>query len=471
MKLKKEVISLVIAVLVVGGMIGALAWQRNRDTAGPEEEFERPATIHLTQRLEEELLRVTFQNHVDSHVMLPFYDDEGNREWTLDGSDYIFNPANTRNKVRGMFSLFANQIVHEDVYEIGIDLAEFGLDPPYLTVTGYYDDGTTAVIRLGYPTMGLEGRFVMMDGSYRLYAINAPLANRFLYGLDDLIDRRLPMWSLEFVQYMLIAQRDEEPIEFKMEPHPEAEGMEWMVMHQPFPDRQVFDHSFDHLVFEQFANFRLGDLVSLHPANLADYGLDNPSMEFVYITSQEEVHLLFGDIFFREEDGREETFIYVMFADRPHVFEAVYGPASAIFDVNPLRFIERFIALINIVDVERLEVITPDGDFDIRMNHVEGTTNIEPTVNGNTVEATPIRQLYAALVGLGMDFEIEPFNPGPGTLLYTIRYVMLEEDDVELRFFHYNNNFLAVSVDGEAAWFVTNRRAFDSFISRINELI
>ncbi|MCL2404953.1 MAG: DUF4340 domain-containing protein [Defluviitaleaceae bacterium] len=470
--MKKKIISLLVAVILVGGMVGALAWQRSRE---PEQVEEPPVTttaVHLIQRTEDELMNVVFLKDGETHYMMPFESETGQREWRWWTEDdaYVLDTMHTRNKIRGAFSLFANQIVHEDVYEAEINLADFGLDPPLLTVTASYTDMTSTVFHLGSPTIDMNEQFLMIEGSSRLYTMHRANAERLLFTLDDLIDRNVPVWDTESAEYVLIAQRGHEPIEFEMQEHHDFEGLYWQIMVQPFPGREVYPMSFEHHVFEQFANFWLNDLVSLHPEDLAQYGLDDPSLEFIYRAPHGEAHLLFGDIFFREIAGHELAFIYVMFADRPHVFEALYEPASALFDVNVLSFIERFIALVNIQDVQRLEVLTPTTDFDVWVNQVEDSTDIEPTINGTLVDDSEFRLLYRLLIGLAIDFEVAPFTPQDEPL-YTVKFIMFEEDDIELRLFHYNDSFLAVSVDGEDVWFVTNRRNFDMFTARLSDMI
>jgi len=468
-KTKKEIISLVAAVVVVAAMLGALYWQRNRELI-PEDDIPTPVgNVPLVQRSEADLVSVTFYHQGQTTVMLPFLDEEGRREWVWEGVDYILNTANARHKIRGTFSLFSSQVVHEDISEAEINLADFGLDPPYMTITAAYDDGTTVNLYMGSPTIDLSGQFIMIEGNPSLYTISRLNADRFLFELEDLIERSIPMWDAEAIEYILINQRGNETIEFKMEEHHEFEDLYWLIMQQPFPGREVYGMSFDYHIFEHFSAFVLGDMVNLHPTNLANYGLDNPSLEFIYRTPHEEIHLLFGDVFFKEVDGSEMAFIYVQFAGRPHVFEALYEPVSYLFDVNVLRFIERFIALVNIQEVERLEIITPGGDFDIWINHVEDGNDIAPTINDNPVTDSEFRLIYRLLIGLGIDSEIEPFTPR-GAALYTTRFIMLEGDDIELRFFDYSDSFLAVSVNGEDIRFVTSRRNFDMFIVRVEEI-
>ena len=469
----KGIISLSAATLVVAVMLGALFWQRNRE---PEiEEDISPAfnpVVRLVHRTEEELTRVTFTDAYGTVAMLPYTDENNWIQWRWEGVDYPTVSGYIRNKIRGAFSLFTTETIHEDIADApGLNLADFGLDPPLMTITGYYTDGTTLNIYLGGLSGDFAGHFIMVEDNPGLHLITRSNGERFLLGLEDVLDTSLPVWTITGLEYVLIDQRGRETVEFETQPHAVHEGLYTLIMQQPIPGRDIFSESFHYHVLERIEHFAIRNVVNIHPVDFSPYGLDDPSLEFIYRAQHGEAHLLFGDQFFKDIDGSEVAFIYVRFADRPHVFEVRYELVSPLFNVNSLRFIDRFILLLNIQDVERMEVSTPDGDFDIRINHVEGdTTDIEPTINGIPVDVSDFRLTYRLIIGLGMDSEVDPFTPR-GAPLYTVRYTMFEDDDVILTFYQYDPNFLGVSVNGEQVWFVTSRRGFDIFMTHLNGLI
>ena len=466
----KKTISFFAVVAVIAVMAGALMWQRGRE---PEIEEAAPAftgSERLIQRTEAEVVSVTFTGQGRHEVMLPFFDEDDRREWMWYGADYVLDTANARHKVRGMFALFSNQVVHEDVTDVpGLNLADFGLNPPYMTIVAEYDDGEQITLLLGSPTIDFASRFVMIEGDPALYTITRLNADRFLLGLEDLIEVSLPQWHLEAMTYVKIAQRGHDVIEFGMQPHHTHVDFEWLAMFQPFPGREVYHSAFVYRIFEHFSRFTIGDLVNLHPDDFSVYGLDEPSLEFVYHSHLGDVHLLFGDVFFREENDREVGYIYVKFAGRPHVFEALYEPASFLFDINMFQFIERFIALEPIVDVYGINVILPIGEFEIIINNCEDGQDIEPTINGIPVDDSDFRLTYRLLIALSIDSVIEPMTP-PAVPLYTVRYILHDRDDIELRFFEHDANFLAVSENGEDIWYITNRRNFELFAARFRDL-
>ena len=468
----KKTITFIAVVAVIGVMALALVWRRGQEPYVDEIAPPTVASQRIIDRTEPELTRVTFMGQDRHEIMVPVYDEDGRRQWTWYGVDYLLNAAATRDKIRGAFILFSSQTVHEYVADVpGLNLADFGFDPPYMTIIAEYEDGTSATIIMGGPTVDLAARFVMVEGDPGLHTITRLNADRLLLGLEDMIEFSLPQWHMEAITYIKVAQRDRDIIEFEMQPHREFEEVSVLTIVQPpaFEGREVFPSGFTYRIFDDFMAFTLDGVVSVHPPDLAVYGLDAPSLEFVYRSYLGDTHLLFGDVFFRETAGGEEAFIYVKFAGRPHVFEARYETASLLFDMNVLQFIERFIALVFISDLERLEVTTPDGVFDIVINPVEDSIEIEPTINGEPVDESDFRLTYRLLIGLNVDAEVEPFTPR-GAPLYTVRYFLFDGDEIEIRFFDYDAGFLAVSVDGEDVWSITNRRNFDLFAARFRGL-
>jgi len=303
-------------------------------------------------------------------------------------------------------------------------------------------------------------------------------AERFLSKLPDMLDARLPAWgTAETLQYLLVAERDRDPIELIRKPHYEFEHLEWLIMMQPLQGREIVPGSFDYRIMQTFSEFSLGGLANLHPYDYSPYGLDNPSLELIFRSLHGEAHLIFGDIFFRDIDGNETAFIYVRFADRPHVFEALFNPLRVIFDMNPVLIMERFVALVGIQTVERITVTSLGLEYEIHINHVGDGHAIEPTINGIPVDVPAFRSAYMQLVGLGINSEIEPFAPQTEpahTILYT-RVVTDEgeyqEDDIYLRFYIYNDHFLAVSVNGEEIWYVITRRSIELFLTMLMDLL
>jgi len=465
----KQAVSLAVAVVVVLGMVGLLFWQRNRE---PEYDYvptPPPQLVRIVERTMDEVVKVVFYDHGESLTMVPITDEYDRTEWTVEGVDFLLNSNATGDKVRAAATLFSSRVVYEDMREVpDLRLEDFGFGD--IVMTAHYSDGTTINLLIGHATADFAGHFAMIEGEPGLYIITMANAERIRLGVTDMLDVGLPVWDSDTIEYFFVHERGEEPIEFEREYHYHFEDFRWVTMRTPLTGREVWTDSFNHHVLEPFSNFMFWDLANIYPDDLGAYGLAEPSLEMIYRAPHGEAHLLFGDVFTREINNTSVPFIYVMFADRPHVFEALYEPSQVLFNMNPLRFVARFTALVNITDVERIDLITPDEIFEIYINQEEDSTTIAPTINGVLVEERPFRQVYQLLIGLGIDTEIEPFTP-TGEPIYRVTYTMHEDEDLVLRFFDFDPNFLATQVNDDDVWFVTSRRNIDAFINGLVRLL
>ena len=471
----KRTLSMCLTLVLIIGLAG---WLLLRPEA-QEEDVPRQSlpTLTIKQRLEREISSITFRpDGQQSYAMVASANDAGQITWLWqDAPDYILNPAAVREKVRLAWSLVATAVVHENYQDI--DLADFGLASPPLIIESVYYDGTTSNIYVGSPTVGREHYFVMVTGDPAVYMVANHFIDRTTIGLDGLLDRSLPEFFSDDAEHVLIAVRDAPIIELAMAeavidagvaPMPLTPDGLFLRMIQPLEGRNLNHSRLDALVFEPLDNLQFDRVVSVSPGNLAPYGLDNPMMEFMYHDYWGEVHLFFGDIFICELGAHPVPHIYVKFADRPHIFAAEFGPISELFDINIYSIIDRFIALIDIRDVESIITTRQGETFNMVLNHSpeEGSNSLEPTINGQPVVEAEFRIAYRLLIAISADGEVETFTPQgqPDTV---IQYLRKEGPDVEIRLFAVDNNFYAVSINGADAMFVTNQRDVQLFFNHV----
>jgi hypothetical protein len=167
--------------------------------------------------------------------------------------------------------------------------------------------------------------------------------------------------------------------------------------------------------------------------------------------------------------------IYLQMAGRDEVFITRYDMVASLFDINPLSVVDRFVALIDIRDCERIEIhypSVPARNFDIFINHGHDgeRDTIEPTINRQKVDDSAFRGVYRLLIGLTSDVEIEPFEP-QGEPVFTITYTLIDKPPVHIRYYEYETNFYAMARDGELCLFVTSRQSTEQFFKGIEELL
>ncbi|MCL1786363.1 MAG: DUF4340 domain-containing protein [Defluviitaleaceae bacterium] len=479
--MKKKTIR-IISMTVVVALIAALAsvyFLREilRSVAEVDDPTEH-VTHFLAERDESEVASVRFISQDSDFVMTPYETPFGILWEYAPNPDFVLSPARARDKVRPAWHLLAFEIAHENAADVNI--ADFGFAPPRLVMEVSYTDGTNKTIYFGAHTADMRNTFARVSGSDAIYIVGNMAAQWAAADIEALIERGIQPFSAD-AEYILIAQQGLPPIEMAMAAADDAaEALATLMPMDPTAEFlrlvQPIDRGIDHQrlsirVLEPLEMFRIGDVVSLTPGSLAPYGLDTPSLEFIYRDMFGETHLLFGDRFVEDVAGTDVDFIYVKFADRPHVFRAEFLPASTLFNLNVFTFINRFIALPNIAGVSRITVAAADQsrNMDMVVNHV-GESAIAPTINGHPVDESDFRTAYRLLIGLMMEGEIEPFTP-EGQPDIAITYHRIDEPDIELRLYAQGSHLYAVSVNGEDAWFVTHGRDVDMFFSHALALV
>lgn len=478
----QRIITMSLALVLILGLASVYIF---RTQLGREDDIEEEGNIvaplgALIEREEAEVSRITFIGEDSNYTMVPIDCEWMTIRWVLeDNPNFVLNPMQVREKMRFAWQLDRLTIVHENTDVI--ELSAFGFDPPEFTLAVEYIDGSTKNIYIGTHTVDMRGRFLMVSGDYAMYTITNAFANRLMAGLDSMIDRATPVFDMD-VEYMRIAQYGRPDIvigltEVTQEMHLMASmagqppPMPTLQMAQPLHAHALDYSRLNIFIFDELAAFRIGEVVSINPDSLAPYGLDVPYLELDYVSPHGIVLLEFGDRFFEEIDGREVEFIYVKFANRPHVFTMEFGLAAALFDINIFSFIERFVALINIVDVESLTITGGGRSYHLDVNHIDfETATINPAINGTYVDAANFRILYRLFISIFMEAEIEPFTPTgePDTV---ITYNMLDGSTREVRFFAYDSNFYAISLDGADAWTVAHGRDIGAIFTLIDEIL
>ena len=473
---RKRTISLGVVVVLAAALGGLYFWQSRQEPYVPE--LPPVLSSTLIQRAEADVARVTFHHDTgESYAMAPTRNPQGGTLWHWEPApDYILVPNRARDKVRQAWQLTATETVHTETQ--GLDLTLFGLNPPRLTMAVAYEDGTSKNIYIGSHTIDMRHVFVMVEGDEAMHIAPAVWADRATGSIEDLLDMELHPMTMH-VDYLYINQRDTPPIQVAMSyghgilDESMALSMlampefRMMRMQQPLLGRGIDEGRFELFVIDPLTDFQLQGVVTMSPVSLAPYGLDEPELELIFQDPWGENHLLFGNRFFIED----VEYIYVKFYDRPHIFKALFEEASVMFNLNIFMFIERFLALVDIRDVDSITIESPDEsrNFHLTLNHYD-EFGIAPTVNGMNVPEDAFRVAYRLLVGLSADNDVEPTTP-EGEPAVTITYHRITHEDTQLRLFPRGGNFYGVSINGSDIWFVTNARDVGIMFDQLDSMI
>lgn len=472
----KKIITLVVTTILIIGL-GGLYFFQTRINSVDIYEGEPPPTplITLIDRAATDITHLYTSWEAETIL---FIQNENNRWVMADEPTFLLHDLRMIEMAQLVAGLTVRDIAHQQVQDLS--LADFGLDPALFTLTAYFNDNTQHQIYIGNRTPDGLFHFMMVDETPTMYLLPTSVALRLKQQPTDLIDRRLPFLQSENIQRFHVVQEGREIIDFvqktdeEANPNMVAAGIIQMMVHEPLPmaGRTVESFQIRRGVMEPFAEaFQLLDVVALNPADLSPYGLDAPFLDFLFESEDAFLHLLFGNTFTREVNGVNQAFIYVKFADRPHIFTAPFAPIMAITDLNAMQFISRFIVMVPILEVEAISV-THHQDYArnvyMVVNHFqEGDNNrINPTINGITVAEADFRLMYRLLIALGTDAHVDPFHPD-GEPIFTVVYHLLDGTEKSIDYFAFDAHFYAFSLDGDYVWAVTNQRNVDVFFAEV----
>ena len=477
--MKKQLITVIIAIVVLGGLVGAyfLVQHLSDDTVIV---VERPENIDLINRNKRELVSVTFITEYGEVVLIPELDHRDRQQWSILGYEEIDMNSGIMDSMTTPVS-FMRPI--EQIGYVSDGLAAFGLDNPSATAIGVYEDGTEVVVHLGFLTPDGQYYYMMVEGYDGVYLLLSITGDRFFLTPMDLAPTNVPVIFIDSLVYAYFYQRNRHELEFAfVGPEDDMQrqlanfGMVLLSMIQPFPGRDLYMTSLSSIVLEYIPSMFFVSIVEIFPENLSIYGLDEPEIEVILIDSDFDVfHLIFGD-------SHDDTHVYVMVEGRPIVYTIRKTHMAHFRDINVFDMLDRFVALVPLVDVDYITVISHDHGREhtiyINREFVPSTRAdrdydevLNPDIDGIPVEEDSFRRFYQRLVGFMYDVQIHDFEK-EGDPVFTIVFGMVDgRDNIVTRYFPFNNDFYAVQRDDNPIQFVVNKRSVDIMFDTMDRLL
>ena len=478
-KSTRQLLTLVVLIAVLGGLaaayfgIGARQEQIAAAAAASEEDEETGSGLtRLIHHTEFDLVRVTYESEQrGSFTIEALEDEDGVVTWVYAGDHSVeLNQADTRSMLRDVFALNAVEMVLENVD----NPEDYGIGS--VVATAYFDGGERYVVRVGSMTPDHNRFYLMLDGDPALYLITAVAGGRFNQGVEDLVQRTFETVEAELMTTLIVRERGQEPIEFAFDGTEEEKnellesfGMIWLTMVHPFPGRALNFQNFEMIALDGFDAFQAGEIVDLFPEDTSIYGFDDPQLEFIV----EDVvgrgfHLIFGDFY-------DDRYIYMMFYGRPHVFLTERRFINNLFGLNPFSFVDRFLYLANIVEVERVVLEAPIGRYVIYINNFrdeDERDQIAPVVNGQEVQDRAFRSFYQAMIGLILDIDVGPQgNMGAPEIVITYYKVDRSEPPVVVELYVYDAHFYVGRRDNEPLQHAINRLTVNAVFTLLESLL
>ncbi|WP_240420067.1 DUF4340 domain-containing protein [Paenibacillus periandrae] len=372
--------------------------------------------------------------------------------------------------------------------EHATNLKQFGLDPANAEVRVTLNNGKEHTIKIGKPTPDQANYYAVINNENRIYLMNSSNAKKLLASLNEFFDKKIPEINLKNLKSIEILKSGKLYLDLKAKPNTESTPASLpgahllptnhVVMKYPVPDRDVYLEDFAKRTFGLPAGttnltettIKVVSLVDEKPLDMGHFGLSVPALELKILDDKNEYHLLLGDA--------SGDIIYAKFADKNYIFSINRESIHSLLTFEPIQFIDRFLALTNIVDCDQISIEASSSKFNVTINHKElplargqSTQGEEQsgTLNGKVIQVDQLRKFYEMIIGLSFDAFIEPVEK-PGTPLTTITY-KTKKGDKTVAFYTYKDNFYLVKVGDGAAQYLINKQAVDEVIMACTDIL
>ncbi|MEK3916618.1 DUF4340 domain-containing protein [Paenibacillus sp. FSL H7-0331] len=372
--------------------------------------------------------------------------------------------------------------------EHATNLKQFGLEPANADVTFTLNNGRTHTIKIGKPTPDQTNYYVVINNEKGIYLMNSGNAKKILVSINELFDKKIPEINLKNLKSIEILKSGKLFLDLKAKQNKESTSASLpgahllptnhLVMKYPVLDRDVYLEDFAKKTFglpggtTNLTNntIKVLSLVDEKPLDMGHFGLSVPALELKIQDDKNDYHLMLGDA--------SGDIIYAKFADKNYIFSINRESIHSLLTFEPIQFIDRFLALINIVDCDQISIEASSSKFNVTINHKElplargqATQGEEQSgiFNGKVVEVDQLRNFYEMIIGLSFDAVIEPVEK-PGNPLTTIAYTT-KKGEKTVTFYAYNDNFYLVKVGDGAAQYLINKQAVDEVIMACKDIL
>ena len=419
-----------------------------------DEQSVSPATVYVTQSDKSDIAKLDFSPAGSPGYTIDISSESGSSVYTVSPSadGFGYNSTSIVYILNYFSSLPAVSVISEQ--PTAQELSEFGFDAPLGEVTGTFSDGTAITLTVGNMTATKDTYYVRSSESDAVYIISESYGNRLLSTEMSL--RTLTIFPYEDeenpsenVQYVRVEQGGD-VISLNRYSDEEIEeigyGVSTFGMQEPGNYFTNEYQSVDNYIVP-LLQIGFSGAVADSPANLAQYGLDDPDV--LEMTDKDGITytLYLGDLAGNNEryamKGGIDCVILVPNEDLTFLALTkmdLVSPTVWIYNIDSLTGVE--------FDLNgQRHVLDINSDFD---NDI-----FEASLDGGEITEDNARRLYLRTISMYVDKEIEP-GQTYGAPEYTIRINLRDGTQKVLELCPVNVRQYAVVLNGQPAEFTVN---------------
>lgn len=422
MSVKSIVIKAVAGVLILAALIGVAVWlsstavEEGKDPAAPQK------LLEASKSNESEVIRID----ITGQNSFSLYLDE-NASWVLEGMEGIdVNTAYANALRKSITSVSSPMLVEENVE----DISKYGLDNPICKVKITFVDGEK---ELHVGNVSGEYHYFKAADSSDVYIV---LKNDlYMVFMDKMRYLDTHVVSIDTAQIAAVEYGN-----VKLE----KVGDYWFEK-SPY-NRLADDAAVKSRIITALSNINADSIVKKSTVTIGNL-------------NSVTVKTLSGEVVEFAMCPAEDGYSYVVKDSSEYVY-VVKSSALRFIDVTGFELISKYVAPINIRDVEKLELIAPGKKHVI---DIEAPASEAPVFyfDGEEAVESTVREFYAKVVGLTFKGE----GSATAAAEYAFIFTLTDGTKTDIRFISVSQTDYAISIDGKTRFTIAKKTVTDVFDS------
>lgn len=432
--MKKKYISIIVLVVVL--IILAIVFKISKNTPSDDPvEIDSEQTVYTVTTTSQNDVKSIELKNIDGITDVYVLD---NNTWKLENSNIKINGA-----ILDFISDSLSNFTSTDVYEG--NPSDFGITDTSPKVTVNLNDNSSYLFTVGNKTP--DGKFYYIKAENTLndgiYSVPTATGDIVMLSKSDLADKSIAQIDFETMNKIEVVQKDYQNLLLEVPKTPvdinkSAQGISTLQMVSPYKGFNVYSQNMVETILPTITTLSFDTLVDDDCEDLAIYGLDDPFLTINITSNNGSIDLLIGDAI-------DESY-YAINRGENIVFTITKENLAPFINIDVFKFIDRFIEVVAITDVDNIVISTNDKSYTVEPNKI----------NGIDVDEKGFSEFYTKLISIEIARALdEVFIPKDAH--YTITFTLKDGKVFDSDFYLYDDNYYAYLNEESNQWFLVPR--------------
>ena len=376
-------IAAIIALLVIIGVYFLVVnWDVENDTTKTDTVYEN--TNYLIDVDDGNISYIEFNNGTENYKIF-----NGDKLTIKGYSSNIIDESKLSSAIYSASKIASSRTVIENAK----NLSEYGLENPLCYVKVVMNDSSVTMLQIGNPT-NIDGEYyVKLENLNDVYTISSYTAEKLLASPSEYRSMELCSMDGQSMEAFTIEKGGKAVLSVAYDKDYEAVSEHIPVSYivsYPFKNVKASLDKINEFV-SAITSPTATAIIEENPSNLKKYGLDN-----AYTLSFKDAN---GNSTVKMGSYAENGEVYIMYNDIPVVYTAECPFYEAVKNANPKEFVDRFINLFTIEEVENINILADNEEYELSIIK-KGEDKYEYKINGKIKAEDSFKKIYQNIIGI-----------------------------------------------------------------------